>query len=195
MKVRAVAERHASGRPVPRRNGDVSDWRLYGRLLGYIVPYWYIFLFSLLGYVVYSLGNVLLADLMQFLLDSLNESDQVESGIVAGAAYRLLDSEGMTKLEFARIAVPAASIVGGGRGDDPVPPEVRTQLEKELEDWPRRPVEARKRITETRSAIEEVDVERRTRTERERICRSVERASGTPFSAFITAEPSIVKDP
>ena len=51
MKVRAVAERHAAGRPVPRRNGDVSDWRLYGRLLGYIVPYWYIFLFSLLASV------------------------------------------------------------------------------------------------------------------------------------------------
>lgn len=95
---------------LPRRDGKVSDWRLYGRLLGYIVPYWYIFLFSLLGYVVYSLGNVLLADLMQFLLDSLNDSDQVESGIVAGAAYRWMDSEGMSKLEFARIAVPVAAV-------------------------------------------------------------------------------------
>ena len=108
--MRAVAERHTTEEALSRRRGDVSDWRLYGRLLGYIVPYWYIFLFSLVGYVVYSLGNVLLADLMQFLLDSLNESDQVESGIVAGAAYRLLDSEGMTKLEFARIAVPAAAV-------------------------------------------------------------------------------------
>ena len=94
----------------PRRAGKVSDWRLYGRLLGYIVPYWYIFLFSLLGYIVYSLGNVLLADLMQFLLDSLNESESVESGIVAGAAYKFMDSEGMTKLEFARIAVPVAAV-------------------------------------------------------------------------------------
>ena len=64
-----------------------SDWQLYMRLLSYVVPYWYIFMFSVLGYVVYSLGNVLFADLMQFLLDSLNESDSVENGIVASVAY------------------------------------------------------------------------------------------------------------
>jgi len=105
-----MADTSVPQKELPRRGGKVSDWRLYGRLLGYIVPYWYIFLFSLLGYVVYSLGNVLLADLMQFLLDSLNDSDQVESGIVAGAAYRWMDSEGMSKLEFARIAVPVAAV-------------------------------------------------------------------------------------
>ena len=87
-----------------------SDWQLYRRLVGYIIPYWYIFVFSLLGYIVYSLGNVLLADLMQFLLDSLNQSDSVDSGIVSGAAYKLMNSEGMTKLEFARIAVPVAAV-------------------------------------------------------------------------------------
>ena len=61
-----------------------SDWRLYMRLLSYVTPYWYIFVFSLLGYIVYSLGNVLLADLMQFLLDSLNEADETGNGIVQG---------------------------------------------------------------------------------------------------------------
>lgn len=92
------------------RIGKHSDWQLYRRLLRYVLPYWYLFAFSILGYVVYSVGNVLLADLMQFLLDSLNDSEQVESGIVAGAAYRLLDSTGMTRLEFARIAVPVAMV-------------------------------------------------------------------------------------
>ena len=52
----------------------VSDWQLYLRLLGYIVPYWYIFVLSIMGYVIYALGNVLLADMMQFLLDALNDS-------------------------------------------------------------------------------------------------------------------------
>ncbi len=95
---------------LPRRSGQVSDWRLYGRLLSYIVPYWYIFAFSMLGYIVYSLGNVLLADMMQFLLDSLNESDAASSGIVGGFAHSMFDSSDMTRLEFARIAVPAAAI-------------------------------------------------------------------------------------
>mgnify|MGYP000041214659 CR=1 FL=1 len=37
--------------PQPRRQGKMSDWQLYGRLLTYIVPYWWVFALSLLGYV------------------------------------------------------------------------------------------------------------------------------------------------
>ena len=40
----------------------------------YVVPQWCHVFLSLLGYLIYSMGNVLLADLMQFLLDSLNDS-------------------------------------------------------------------------------------------------------------------------
>jgi subfamily B ATP-binding cassette protein MsbA len=88
----------------------VSDWKLYGRLVGYVVPYWYIFVFSLLGYIVYSMGNVLLADLMQFLLDALNDSDKASSGIVSGLAYRWFGTPETDRLEFARIAVPVAMV-------------------------------------------------------------------------------------
>lgn len=88
----------------------MSDWELYKRLLGYVVPHWYLFALSIIGYLAYSLGNVLLADLMQFLLDSLNESEQAASGIVSGFAYRWFDGESMGALEFARVAVPAMSI-------------------------------------------------------------------------------------
>ncbi|MEP4484932.1 MAG: lipid A export permease/ATP-binding protein MsbA [Halioglobus sp.] len=97
--------------PVSPQHDHTSDWRLYGRLLGYAVPYWYIFVLSTLGYIVYSLGNVLLADLMRFLLDALNDSDSVQQGLVAGVAYSLLDSAGMTRLEFARVAVPLAIVL------------------------------------------------------------------------------------
>ena len=45
----------------PVRAGKMSDWQLYGRLLAYVLPYWWVFALSLLGYIVYSLGNVLLA--------------------------------------------------------------------------------------------------------------------------------------
>ena len=88
-----------------------SDWLLYRRLLRYVVPYWYLFALSIGGYVLYSLGNVLLADLMQFLLDSLNGSDQADKGLVAGAAYSLLNVGDKTPLEFARIGVPVAMVI------------------------------------------------------------------------------------
>jgi subfamily B ATP-binding cassette protein MsbA len=95
---------------VPRSVATHSDWQLYKRLLGYVVPYWYIFAFSVLGYVVYSAGNVLFADLMRFLLDSLNDTADTDKGFIAGVAYWLFPDTGMTSLEFARIAVPVAAV-------------------------------------------------------------------------------------
>jgi len=77
----------------------------------YVVPYWYIFAFSIGGFIIYSLGNVLLADLMQFLLDSLNDSHKADSGIVASIAYKLWDIGDKTKLEFARVAVPVSMVL------------------------------------------------------------------------------------
>ena len=94
-----------------RRQGELNDWQLYSRLVAYVFPYWYFFALSLVGYLVYSLGNVLLADLMQFLLDALNESGDVATGIVSGLAYRLFDGHSMGQLEFARIAVPVAIVL------------------------------------------------------------------------------------
>ncbi len=89
----------------------MTDWEIYKRLLGYIVPYWWVFALSLLGYVVYSLGNVLLADMMQFLLDALNDSDAADSGLVSRVAYGLFFEEGMNKLEFTRVAFPVCLVV------------------------------------------------------------------------------------
>jgi len=87
-----------------------SDWQLYLRLMKYVVPYWYIFAFSIVGYVIYSLGNVLLADMMQFLLDALNDSDNVKQGFVARAAHAIYGPGEMSSQEYARIAVPIAAV-------------------------------------------------------------------------------------
>jgi len=89
----------------------MSDWQLYGRLLAYVVPYWWVFALSLMGYIVYSLGNVLLADMMQFLLDALNQSEQADSGLVSRVAYGLFYEEGMDKLEFTRLAFPISLVI------------------------------------------------------------------------------------
>jgi subfamily B ATP-binding cassette protein MsbA len=80
-------------------------------LLRYILPYWWVFGFSLLGYLVYSAGNVLLADMMQFLLDALNESDSANSGLVSRVAYALFYDQQMGQLEFTRIAFPVCLVI------------------------------------------------------------------------------------
>ena len=94
------SQRHASG-----------DWGLYRRLLSYVVPYSAAFLFSVAGFLVYSLGSVLLADLTQFLLDSLGQSSQVELGLVSAAAHWFWPPGDKTALEYARVAVPVAAVV------------------------------------------------------------------------------------
>jgi subfamily B ATP-binding cassette protein MsbA len=98
----------------PHRQGGAgrsSDWQIYRRLFGYVIPQWALFGLSLLGYLVYSLGNVLLADLMQFLLDSLDDSVEVTSGIVSTVVYGLFDPGSLDRVQFARIAVPAAMVL------------------------------------------------------------------------------------
>lgn len=94
------SQRHTSG-----------DWGLYRRLLSYVVPYSAAFLFSVAGFLVYSLGSVLLADLTQFLLDSLGQSSQVELGLVSAAAHWFWPPGDKTALEYARVAVPVAAVV------------------------------------------------------------------------------------
>ncbi len=91
--------------------GHSSDWQIYRRLFDYVIPQWVIFALSLLGYLVYSLGNVLLADLLQFLLDSLDDSVEVTSGIVSTVVYGLFDAGALDRVQFARIAVPVAMVL------------------------------------------------------------------------------------
>jgi ATP-binding cassette, subfamily B, bacterial MsbA len=88
-------------------NGDLS---LYRRLLGYVVPHTLVFVISIVGFVVYSVGNVLLADLLQFLLDSLGEDTPGSIGIVESAVNLLWPKQDQTLLEYARIAVPIAAV-------------------------------------------------------------------------------------
>ena len=89
----------------------VSDSKLYGRLLTYAFAYkWSLFL-SFVGYVVYSLGNVLLADLTQFLLDSLGGQPMAGLGFVSQASQWIWPPGDKTPTDYARIAVPVAAVV------------------------------------------------------------------------------------
>lgn len=93
-----------------KRKKHANDWQLYGRLLRYIIPYWYIFVLSIFGYLVYSLGNVLLADMMQFLLDALNDTENVKQGFVERCSRYFFNQGDMGSREYARIAVPVAAV-------------------------------------------------------------------------------------
>lgn len=88
----------------------ITDWQLYVRLLRYILPHWYIFVLSIIGYTVYSMSAVLLSDMMQFLLDALNGSDDIERGFIERAANYISPQGSMTAQEYARIAVPIAAV-------------------------------------------------------------------------------------
>ncbi len=91
-----------------QRPGDLS---LYLRLLRYVTPYTGAFVFSIVGFIVYSLGNVLLADLTQFLLDSLGETGPGQLGFVAAAAHWFWPPGELSAVDYARVAVPVAAVV------------------------------------------------------------------------------------
>ena len=88
-----------------------SDWALYRRLLSYVAAHSGAFLLSIVGFLVYSVANVLLADLTQFLLDSLGEAPPMGMGFVSQAAHWFWPPGDKDPLDYARIAVPIAAIV------------------------------------------------------------------------------------
>ena len=96
---------------VDQSGKTVSDSRLYGRLLSYAFAYKWSLVLSFLGYVVYSLGNVLLADLTQFLLDSLGGQPMAGLGFVSQASQWIWPPGDKTPTDYARIAVPVAAVV------------------------------------------------------------------------------------
>lgn len=94
-----------------QKHGQLSDLALYQRLLGYVAIYRVAFVLSIVGFIGYSVANVLLADLTQFLLDSLGESSHMGIGLVSQAAHSIWPPGDMSAVDYARIAVPAAAIV------------------------------------------------------------------------------------
>ena len=87
-----------------------TDTQLYGRLLTYAFHYKWSLILSFLGFVVYSLGNVLLADLTQFLLDSLGGQQMMSLGFVAQASQWIWPPGDKSATDYARIAVPVAAV-------------------------------------------------------------------------------------
>ncbi|MFK7977978.1 MAG: lipid A export permease/ATP-binding protein MsbA [Halioglobus sp.] len=88
----------------------VASGPTYRRLSRYLTRQWYWVVLCTAGFALYALGTVLLADLLQFLLDALNESPSVASGILSGFSYRLFLDSGQSALDAARTVIPVAVV-------------------------------------------------------------------------------------
>lgn len=87
-----------------------SDWTLYLRLLAYVYAYWPFFLISVLGFLVYSATAVLMADLMQLVIDTAGGEEKVGVGMIARFLVWWQGDE-QTFLQRARILIPLAMLV------------------------------------------------------------------------------------
>lgn len=66
-----------------------SDWQTYRRLLGYVLPMWPLFLICIGGYALFNGAQVLLADMMQFIVDTIGGEEQLARGVVASTIDRI----------------------------------------------------------------------------------------------------------
>mgnify|MGYP000215180811 FL=1 len=97
------------------KNSKSNDWLTYGRLLSYVVSYWPYFVISILGFVLFAASQIAIADLIQFIVDSLNGEITGDGGIVASLILKF--AGGTVASENARdwIAI-AVLFIGLGRG-------------------------------------------------------------------------------
>jgi len=101
-----------SNRPAAADNASttrLSDWQLYKRLLSYMWPYVGTLLISFAGFMVFASMEVLLADILQFLVDALGQNTQMTSGIVSGLMGRWANIE-PGDASSAAILIPSAIV-------------------------------------------------------------------------------------
>ncbi len=84
-----------------------SDWSLYLRLLSYVYAYWPYFLLSVVGFLIYSSAGVLMADLMQLVIDTAGGEEKVGVGMIARFLVWWQGGE-QVFLQRARILIPLA---------------------------------------------------------------------------------------
>ena len=93
-----------------------SDLAIYGRLLRYVIPFWPLFLLSVLGFSFYSGVQVLLADMMQLIVDYIGGNVKPgEGGVTAKMMWALGGDD--FHLGSARTWIVVALVaLGVGRG-------------------------------------------------------------------------------
>lgn len=89
-----------------------SDWQTYKRLLKFVKPYTSAFVLSLFGFILFAAMDVLAADLMQYLIDSIggNLTSEKKTGIISSVLKQFVFID-MNNTEQARIIAPAMIIL------------------------------------------------------------------------------------
>jgi len=84
-----------------------SDIQLYKRLLGYAWPFKRFFFISFFGFLLYAMADMLLADMMQYMIDSLGENINVEkrNGIIVTFLHEVMVFD-VTNTQKAQILIP-----------------------------------------------------------------------------------------
>lgn len=82
-----------------------TDIAIYWRLLSYVSTSWPLFLVSFLGFLAYSGAQVLAADLMQFIVDSLGNEQPEAAGMVSSVALSFIESSDDKNPVFVAIAL------------------------------------------------------------------------------------------
>lgn len=100
---------------MPKNNSDsgVTDTQVYGRLLSYVTPYWAAFIFSMLGFVLYSLSNVGFMQLVAYIVDSLSGKDPLLDTQVEPILRDLFGEGGSLNRNIIPIAIVFIAVTRG----------------------------------------------------------------------------------
>ncbi len=94
-------------------DSETSDRQVYGRLLGYVTPYWFAFLLSVLGYLLCSMSNVGFASLISYIVDSLGGNDRLADTQAADTIRLVFGSEGELNRKVVPVLIVAIVMLRG----------------------------------------------------------------------------------
>ncbi len=93
-----------------------SDLAIYGRLIKYVIPFWPLFVISVLGFSLYSGVQVLLADMMQLIVDYIGGNVKPGEGGVTAKLMWAVGGDDFNLASARTWIVAALVILGVGRG-------------------------------------------------------------------------------
>lgn len=85
-----------------------SDWQLYSRLLSYMWPYIGAFILSVFGFMLFAAMQVLLADIIQFVVDAFGDNENISAGLISGWMHQMVNSD---VAGSSQKAVPASVLI------------------------------------------------------------------------------------
>ncbi|WP_374962586.1 lipid A export permease/ATP-binding protein MsbA [Spongiibacter tropicus] len=97
-------------------NKNPSDLAIYTRLLKYVIPFWPLFVLSVLGFSFYSGVQVMLADMMQLIVDYIGDNVQPGEGGVTAKIMWALGGDDFHLGSARTWIVVALVLLGVGRG-------------------------------------------------------------------------------